>query len=66
MVALDGNNASMPRVSLRIDPHPEDKQFRIGEGENWYPVDLEFNNGGLHEEIYSNPKDRTPTHGQIV
>jgi len=34
---FDGSSIDVPSWRLAPDPHPEDKQYRIDEGENWWP-----------------------------
>jgi len=51
LVMLDGCAADMPAFKLVVDPHPDDKEFRRGEGEDWFEpgTELEFM---LHEHLY--------------
>ena len=35
LTMLDGCTDSMPAMDLVAKPHPDDKQYHIGNGENW-------------------------------
>jgi hypothetical protein len=48
---LDGGSAGVPGFLLIPHPHPEDKQFHIDNGENWFPNEIDIG-GGLHEIFY--------------
>jgi hypothetical protein len=57
LVAIDGASANLPAFILAPEPHPDDRQYCIDEGENWWPEnrDVELNadiSGGLHELLY--------------
>ena len=53
LVALDGCSMSLPSIDLVLRPNPEDKDFLIGEGENWYENGMAINNNcTLHDEFY--------------
>lgn len=52
LAAIDGAAASLPAFKLVPDPHPDDKQFHIDEGENYYPDDVDIA-GSLHELMYA-------------
>lgn len=54
LVLLDGENIDAPKFIVAPDPHPEDKDFYIGEGLNYYPENHMNNincdiSGSLHE-----------------
>lgn len=51
LVLLDGGSCGSPGFKVIANPHPDDKEYLIGEGENYYPdpkdeVDIA---GCLHE-----------------
>lgn len=53
LVMLDGGSVVVPPFAVIPAPHPDDKEFCIGEGTNWFPqfdpgghCDIA---GGLHE-----------------
>jgi hypothetical protein len=48
MVTIDGGSMGCPAMELIPSPHPEDRDFHISEGENWWePVVI--NDCQLHE-----------------
>lgn len=55
LVSLDGCAAGLPAFCMAPCPHPEDKQFHIDEGSNYYADhdDEGTIGGGLHEEMYT-------------
>ena len=52
---LDGSTM-LPAFNLTVAPHPEDKDYHIKNGENWYEPDMLINDCMLHEEFYKEPK----------
>lgn len=48
LVMLDGGNASMPKFVVAPNPHPDDKDYHIENGENYFPEDCDIS-GGLHD-----------------
>ena len=69
---LDGGSLGFPRVLLVPYPHPEDKEFHISEGENWFPQNTEVDklavgelscNGQLHEAWVVYKKKREEKNG---
>ena len=48
LVLLDGGSAMMPKFIVAPDPHPDDKQYYIENGENYFPENCDIS-GGLHE-----------------
>lgn len=51
LVAFDGGTLELPRFKILLDPHPEDKEFHISEGEKYFEPEMEINeNSALHEE----------------
>lgn len=58
---IDGSSISLPSFILAPDPHPDDKEYHIKKGENYYPENYELDvkcniNGGLHELFHSRKK----------
>lgn len=50
---LDGTTMSLPAFNLTLSPHPDDKEFLQGEGENWYEDGTVINDDVmLHEMFY--------------
>lgn len=54
LVALDGSAAALPSFIVAPLPHPDDKQYHISNGENYYPQNDESSvncniSGSLHE-----------------
>jgi len=54
MVALDGGAMALPGFIVAPSPHPDDKEYHISEGSNYYPENHELDikgdiAGGLHE-----------------
>ena len=43
--------ADMPRLDMVVKPHPDDKQYHIDVGENYYPDGVVINETMLHEEF---------------
>lgn len=48
---LDGNTM-LPAFNLTVAPHPEDKEYHIAQGDNWYEPDMLINDCMLHEFYY--------------
>ena len=50
LVAIDGDSMELPAFNLVLRPHPDDKAYLIGEGENWYESGMAINdNCSLHD-----------------
>lgn len=52
MVALDGGAMAVPGFIVAPSPHPDDKEYHISEGSNYYPENPEVKGdiaGALHE-----------------
>lgn len=47
LATLDGGS-ELPGFTVTPSPHPSDKAFHQGEGESWYPCDVNIA-GELHE-----------------
>lgn len=43
LVLIDGEHGQFPAIDLRLAPHPDDKQYCIDQGENWYEPDMSIN-----------------------
>lgn len=54
LVTLDGCGP-LPGWFLAVKPHPDDKEFHIEEGDDYYPEELKNIAGNLHERFY--PKE---------
>jgi hypothetical protein len=53
LVILDGGNGGLPAFKVLADPHPDDKQDSISEGENWIEPGTDITEGAtLHERLY--------------
>lgn len=51
--AIDGSSAALPAFTLTLDPHPDDKQYAIDNGENWYEPGVAINSDcHLHDMYY--------------
>jgi hypothetical protein len=49
LVVLDGGNAGFPALDISLSPHPDDKQFHIDQGDNWFESGMIINDCQLHE-----------------
>ena len=66
LVAIDGEAMAVPSFTLAPAPHPDDKEYRRSQGNNWWPpsgVDIA---GPLHDQFHDAglklgylPKQRT-------
>lgn len=58
LVALDGDAFALPAFDLIPSPHPDDKQYHIDNGDDWYePVVI--NDIPLHEMWYKRATEDT-------
>jgi hypothetical protein len=57
LVMLDGGSGTMPAYRVTVDPAPEDKQYCIEKGVNYYEPGTEVTNGCLHELFYRGVSD---------
>lgn len=57
LVLLDGGT-SLPGFRVLPDPHPDDKQYHQGRGEDYFPEATIDIAGGLHELFHSVGKER--------
>ena len=46
---FDGTTVGLPAMDILLSPHPDDKEFRISEGDNWYEDRQHINDCYLHE-----------------
>ena len=55
LAALDGDSPELPGFQIIPHPHPSDREYLKGEGENWFPEskDYEHDIGPLHEFFHS-------------
>ena len=51
LAMLDGSTMELPAMTLKPDPHPDDKEFLAKEGWNWFDPDTEVREM-LHERFY--------------
>lgn len=51
MSAIDGSAVALPSFKLIASPHPEDKEYLISEGENYYPENVDIS-GCLHDQVF--------------
>lgn len=63
LTALDGCTMALPGFIVAPCPHPDDREYHIENGENWYPENDESQvngdiGGGLHELLYSCQPER--------
>lgn len=52
LVMLDGHSTALPAFDLVLKPHPDDKEFCISEGENYYENGQVINDCVFHDEFY--------------
>lgn len=53
LCVFDGVTPSLPAIDLVLSPHPEDKQYCIDGGINWYPARMAINaDCHLHDLLY--------------
>jgi hypothetical protein len=52
-VILDGEDVDLPGFQVFPNVGEEDKEYRISNGENWFPEDCDIG-GSLHEHFYKN------------
>jgi hypothetical protein len=58
---LDGCGMPLPRFIVAPNPHSEDRDYHIGEGENYFPeqlFDSEVDLGGTLHELFYNHKPK--------
>lgn len=57
--ALDGESLDFPAFIVAPDPDPEDRQYHVNSGENWFPENdgeaLKGRVKWLHEHFYEHP-----------
>lgn len=55
---FDGTSLEMPAFNITPSPHPDDKQFMIDQGENWFDSSVCINDDCcLHEEWHAVEKE---------
>lgn len=52
ILAIIDGSTTMPPFDLIVRPHSEDKEFLIGEGENYYEDGMVINNDTMLHEIF--------------
>lgn len=50
---FDGTTMNLPSMDISLSPHPDDKEFYIQNGSNWYEKGMVINNCMLHELLYT-------------
>lgn len=55
LVILDGESVGFPGCKVIPEPHPDDKEYRIKNGENYFPDNVDIA-GNLHHEFYNGVK----------
>lgn len=56
LTTLDGESAALPAFIVAPYPHPEDREFCLEQGDNWYPEAPDVSSniaGSLHELLHS-------------
>jgi hypothetical protein len=51
---LDGCTSHIPSITLKLEPHEDDKKFHQDEGENWVEPGMELS-FMLHEHFHKKP-----------
>jgi len=49
---LDGVNPGLPAVDIVLQPHPDDKEYCIEEGEDWYEPGMVINGDCYLHDLY--------------
>lgn len=49
LTMIDGSTMALPSIDLVLRPHPDDKDFAIGIGEDYWEDGMVINDGVLHE-----------------
>ena len=57
---LDGCSFGLPGFLLIPNPHPDDKEFHIKRGENYFPSKEDISGGCLHGLMYKYKPDSIP------
>jgi len=60
LVLIDGGSGDMPAFNISPAPHPDDKESRKGNGDNWYESGEIMNDCQLHDEY--NAMGRRPSY----
>lgn len=53
---FDGTTMILPAMDILLAPHPDDMEFNISIGANWYEPGMKINDCMLHEIFYQNEK----------
>lgn len=56
LCAIDGGSLDLPSFELKPSPHPDDKEFCVSEGENWFPDGVDIA-GLLAGNLFRSAKD---------
>jgi hypothetical protein len=57
LAALDGSRVGLPAFHVSPSPHPTDREYFSGEGQNWFPEDKP-DIGPLHEFFHARGRER--------
>jgi hypothetical protein len=49
---FDGTTMALPAFTITADPHPDDKQYRIDEGSNWFEPGTDITDGVMLHEAF--------------
>jgi len=60
LVMFDGGTMGMPAMDIRLAPHPDDKAYKISEGEQWFKPGQLINDCQLHEQWYNQNPNAAP------
>ena len=60
LVIFDGGSMALPGMNISLQPHPDDKQFRMSEGSNWYEPDMVINDDCQLHELMVGLEDKKP------
>lgn len=57
LVAFDGMSMGLPAMDIVMRPHPEDREYCIEEGVDWYPQQLTVNDDVMLHDLYTELKN---------
>lgn len=53
LVMFDGGSAGWPAMDILLAPHPSDKEYHQGQGEDWYEPGMAFNDEFSLHDLFS-------------
>lgn len=59
LAMLDGDSMALPAMDVSFHPHPDDKEFLKGEGENWHDPHIVINDDCQLHELWHSLNKRT-------